>query len=87
MENQLKAAIKEIKRLKKQSDKYLEEIKILKMQIQQLEESKLVAPRKTNSINHILREADEAMQRNIEKLRREMECRAKTKREVTGLKD
>jgi len=54
------------------------------MQIQQIEESKLVVPRKTNSIDHILRAADEAMQRNIEKLRREMECRAKTKQEVIG---
>jgi uncharacterized UPF0160 family protein len=87
MESQLKTALEEIRKVRKKNDEYIKEIESLKKQIMQLKDSDiLVAPRKTTNIDSILRAADEAMQRNVEKIRREMECRAKTKREVTGLK-
>ena len=74
MNNQLKAAIKEIQRVKNLNKSLEDQIIALKNKIESLEASmNLVVPKTTNSIDHILRGAEEAMKRNVAKLRKEIE--------------
>mgnify|MGYP003136319574 CR=1 FL=1 len=81
MEAQLEAAIKEIKKLNDKYDSLYRDFSLMKLYAKDLEKeiAKLKAPNKNKKIDHILSEAEYAMKRYTDKLRKESETYAKQK--------
>ena len=79
MEKQMKKALKIIKNLQEENDNLFREISLLKVHIHKLEAPKKLLYQEKYSINPILKQADEAMKRNVAKIRKECEKYAKQK--------
>ena len=78
---QLEAAIKELKKVNDKYDKLYREFGMMKIYTHDLEKKivDLNAPNKNNQVDKILSEADAAMKRYTEKLRKESRLYAKQK--------